>query len=158
MRRLCRHRCPDRGPTSNTRGDYQRPRIKEIRPGYLKSKGRFNYITKKNMPFLPEQFAQMGLNDKELNKFVLDQNGNVAVRVKDVTTYNDLGYFVDPAALNAAHPTANPGDFAIVGSTDTVWIRDDGTNARIDSGTIPPTSILIPSDEIYLNATEPEVT
>lgn len=37
-----------------------------------------------------EQFDKMTTQDKESQKFVLDSNGNVAVRVKDVTSVLDL--------------------------------------------------------------------
>ena len=48
---------------------------------------------------------------------------------------NNLWYFADPTALNTAHPTATAGNFAIVGSTDTVWIWDDTTSAWKNSWT-----------------------
>lgn len=47
---------------------------------------------------------------------------------------NDLGYFIDLTALQAAYPTANAGDFAVLGSTDTIWIWDDLTNSWVNSG------------------------
>ncbi len=46
---------------------------------------------------------------------------------------NNLGWYVDPAALNTAHPTGTDGQFAIVGSTDTVWVWDTTTTAWINS-------------------------
>ena len=46
---------------------------------------------------------------------------------------HNLGYYVDETALTTAHPTANAGDFAIVGSTDTIWIWDADTSAWVDS-------------------------
>lgn len=48
---------------------------------------------------------------------------------------HNLGYYVDETALTTAHPTASAGDFAIVGSTDTIWIWDDDTPAWVDSDT-----------------------
>jgi len=47
---------------------------------------------------------------------------------------NDLGYFATPAALNAAHPTGTAGQFATVGSTNTIWVWDTGTNAWVNTG------------------------
>jgi hypothetical protein len=47
--------------------------------------------------------------------------------------YN-LGWYATELALNTAHPTGNDGEFALVGSTDTVWIWDGDTNAWVDSG------------------------
>ncbi len=46
-----------------------------------------------------------------------------------------LGFYADPTALNTAHPTAVDGNYAIVGSTDTIWIWDQDTTAWVDSGT-----------------------
>ena len=39
---------------------------------------------------------------------------------------NFLGFFEDPAALEAAYPVGFPGAFAYVGSTGTVWVWDEG--------------------------------
>ncbi len=44
------------------------------------------------------------------------------------------GYFATEAALNTAYPTAENGDYAIVGSTDTVWVWDGDTTAWVDTG------------------------
>lgn len=57
---------------------------------------------------------------------------------KQVTNYNK-GYYATEADLVSAHPNANPGDFAVVGSTDTVWIFDVSTGQWVNSstGTIP---------------------
>lgn len=46
---------------------------------------------------------------------------------------NNLGYFADPASLISAYPVGVPGAFAIVGSTDSVWVWDDGTVAWVDT-------------------------
>ncbi len=51
-----------------------------------------------------------------------------------VTDVNNLGFFATPEALEAAYPVGAPGYFAIVGSTDTVWVWDSNTNAWVDSG------------------------
>ena len=48
---------------------------------------------------------------------------------------NNLGYFADPVALQTAYPTASAGNYAIVGSTNTIWIWDVDTVAWINSGT-----------------------
>ena len=44
------------------------------------------------------------------------------------------GWYIDEVALIAANPTGVAGDWAIVGSTDTVWVWDTDTNAWIDTG------------------------
>lgn len=46
---------------------------------------------------------------------------------------HNLGYYATQAALEEAHPTAEAGDYAIVGSTDTVWVWDEDTSAWKDS-------------------------
>ncbi len=56
-----------------------------------------------------------------------------------VTDVNDLGYFATPGALTAAYPIGAPGYFAIVGSTDTIWVWDTGSNSWVDSGAPSPT-------------------
>jgi hypothetical protein len=48
---------------------------------------------------------------------------------------HNKGYYTTPANLRAAHPTGVDGDFAIVGSTDTVWVWDSDTTDWKDSGT-----------------------
>ncbi len=52
---------------------------------------------------------------------------------------NDLGYFANPTALEAAYPVGFPGAFAAVGSTETIWIWDEDTMAWINSGVPVPT-------------------
>lgn len=47
---------------------------------------------------------------------------------------NDKGYFANQAALQAAYPVGEAGWFAVVGSTDTIWVWDTGTSAWINSG------------------------
>ena len=46
---------------------------------------------------------------------------------------HNLGYYATQAALEEAYPTAEAGDWAIVGATDTVWIWDEDTSAWVDS-------------------------
>lgn len=56
------------------------------------------------------------------------------VKKSNLVDGKNKGYYATEAALNAAHPTATNGDYAIVGSTDTVWIWDSDTSAWVDSG------------------------
>lgn len=44
-----------------------------------------------------------------------------------------VGYYETPDALRQAHPTAEAGNWAIVGSTDTVWVWDIDTSTWKDS-------------------------
>lgn len=48
---------------------------------------------------------------------------------------HNLGYYETPEALRTEHPTADAGDFAIVNSTDTVWIWDTTSSAWKDGDT-----------------------
>lgn len=45
-----------------------------------------------------------------------------------------LGWFETEQALQAAHPTGENGQWAIIGSTDTIWTWDSDTSAWVDSG------------------------
>lgn len=63
----------------------------------------------------------------EVIPMLVDNNGKL------YTVTNDLGWYATPAALRSAHPTASDGNFAIVGSTDTVWVWDTDTTDWIDT-------------------------
>lgn len=67
--------------------------------------------------------------------FTTDENGNAAVRVVGGGDQSNLGYFTTPEALREAYPTAEAGNWAIVGSTDTVWIWDTDSGAWVDGDT-----------------------
>ena len=63
-------------------------------------------------------------------------DGKQAVRVVVAEGGGDqhnLGYYADLEALQEAHPTAEAGDWAILGSTDTVWIWDTDNSEWVDS-------------------------
>lgn len=71
---------------------------------------------------------------------------------------HNLGWYATQADLEEAHPTATAGDWAIVGSTDTVWIWDTDNEEWTDSGAKSPTytagtGISITNNEI--SATDP---
>lgn len=44
-----------------------------------------------------------------------------------------LGYFATPQALQSAHPTGQNGQWAIIGSTDSIWVWDSDTSAWVSS-------------------------
>lgn len=48
---------------------------------------------------------------------------------------HNKGYFATPTALRTAHPTAQDGDYAVVGSTDTIWVWDSDTTDWKDTDT-----------------------
>lgn len=60
---------------------------------------------------------------------------NILQDISDLKTKaaHDKGYFVNPAALQEAVPTGVDGDYAIVGTTDTIWMWDSDTQAWVDS-------------------------
>lgn len=45
-----------------------------------------------------------------------------------------LGWFETEQALEAAHPTGQNGQWAIIGSTDTIWTWDSDTSAWVNTG------------------------
>lgn len=66
--------------------------------------------------------------------YTRDENGKLCVRVTGGGgDQHNLGYFATLQALQEAYPTAEAGDWAIVGATDTVWIWDTDTSAWVDS-------------------------
>ena len=49
-------------------------------------------------------------------------------------TNGQLGWFETELALEAAHPTGQNGQWAIIGSTDTIWTWDSDTSAWVNTG------------------------
>lgn len=49
-------------------------------------------------------------------------------------TQGQLGWYATPQDLQAAHPTGQNGQWAIIGTTDTIWTWDSDTSAWVDSG------------------------
>ena len=79
-----------------------------------------------------------GSDDKD-SMFTRDEDGYVAVRVTGSGggsggDQHNLGWYATESALTTAYPTATDGDWAIVGSTDTVWVWDTDTTAWKDTG------------------------
>lgn len=82
--------------------------------------------------------SNTGVSEQPESMFTTDEDGNVAVRVVfggggGGSDQHNLGWYATQAALEEAHPTAEAGDWAIVGATDTVWIWDDDNSAWVDS-------------------------
>lgn len=65
--------------------------------------------------------------------YTRDTDGNLCIRTVGGGDSHNKGYFATPEALRTAYPTAEAGDFAIVESTDTVWVWDSDTSAWKDS-------------------------
>ena len=83
-----------------------------------------------------------------------DENGKIIRDVPCVAVLygggdnHNKGYYATPEALAEAEPTAEPGDWAIVGSTDTVWVWDDDSSAWVDTdtkGQVTPDMIIVKS-------------
>ena len=68
-----------------------------------------------------------------MNVITRTEDGKLAVRVVGGGDSHNKGYFATQAALEEAYPTGAAGDYAIVGSTDTVWIWDTDNSAWVDS-------------------------
>ena len=49
-------------------------------------------------------------------------------------TQGQLGWYATPQDLQAAHPTGQNGQWAIIGTTDTIWTWDSDTNAWVNTG------------------------
>lgn len=84
-------------------------------------------------------FAGGGVAENPDYMFTRDDDGNIAVRVVfgegsgGGGDSSNLGYFATLEALQEAYPTAEPGNWAIVGTTDTVWVWDEDTTAWVDT-------------------------
>lgn len=49
-------------------------------------------------------------------------------------TQGALGWYADAAQLTGSYPTGSNGQWAIIGSTDTIWTWDEDTGAWVDTG------------------------
>lgn len=77
-------------------------------------------------------------NDDKDSMFTRDEDGYIAVRTISGAgggggDQHNLGYYATLEALEEAYPTAEAGDWAIVGTTDTVWIWDTDNSEWVDS-------------------------
>lgn len=82
--------------------------------------------------------------------FTIDTNGRRALRVVGAGggDSHNKGYYATPEALAEACPTAEAGDYAIVGSTDTVWVWDTDNSQWVDAvtkGQVTPDMIIVKS-------------
>lgn len=60
-------------------------------------------------------------------------NAKYYAQIAQQVAQGGVGYYETPDALRAAHPTGQAGNWAIVGSTDTIWVWDTDTNDWVDS-------------------------
>lgn len=82
--------------------------------------------------------------------------------IKDLQTKaaHDKGYFEDESALSKQYPTGVGGDFALVGTTDTIWIWDVDTESWINSHKATDLSNYYtkPETDNLLGEKEPNIT
>lgn len=60
-------------------------------------------------------------------------NAKYYAQIAQQVAQGGVGYYETPEALRAAHPTGQAGNWAIVGSTDTIWVWDTDTGDWVDS-------------------------
>ena len=60
-------------------------------------------------------------------------NAKYYAQIAQQVAQGGVGYYETPDALRAAHPTGQAGNWAIVGSTDTIWVWDTETGDWVDS-------------------------
>lgn len=93
--------------------------------------------------------------------FTRDENGKLCLRVVGGGGSGDShnkGYYATPEALREAYPTAESGDWAIVGSTDTVWVWDEDSTDWVDTdtkGEVTPDMIIVKSATMPTASTTP---
>lgn len=89
--------------------------------------------------FFEEQYALLDSDVVTVDATVVTAESatiyNILQDISDLKTKaaHDKGYFANPAALQEAVPTGVDGDYAIVGTTDTIWMWDSDTQVWVDS-------------------------
>lgn len=79
---------------------------------------------------LAESWAVGGTGSREGED---TDNAKYYAQIAQQVAQGGVGYYETPDALRTAHPTGQAGNWAIVGSTDTIWVWDTDTNDWIDS-------------------------
>lgn len=89
--------------------------------------------------FFEEQYALLEDDEVTVDATVVTPSSqalySILQDISDLKTKaaHDKGYFANPSALQEAVPTGVDGDYAIVGTTDTIWMWDSDTQAWVDS-------------------------
>lgn len=89
--------------------------------------------------FFEEQYALLDSDVVTVDATVVTAESatiyNIMQDISDLKTKaaHDKGYFANPSALQEAVPTGVDGDYAIIGTTDTIWMWDSDTQAWVDS-------------------------
>lgn len=89
--------------------------------------------------FFEEQYALLDSDVVTVDATVVTAESatiyNILQDISDLKTKaaHDKGYFANPSALQEAVPTGVDGDYAIIGTTDTIWMWDSDTQVWVDS-------------------------
>ena len=89
--------------------------------------------------FFEEQYALLEDDEVTVDATVVTPSSqalySILQDISDLKTKaaHDKGYYANPSALEEAVPTGVDGDYAIVGTTDTIWLWDTDTQSWVDS-------------------------
>lgn len=89
--------------------------------------------------FFEEQYALLEDDEVTVDATIVTPSSqalySILQDISDLKTKaaHDKGFFATPDALKEAVPTGTDGDFAIVGTTDTLWLWDTDTQNWLDS-------------------------
>lgn len=87
-----------------------------------------------NSAKLAESWAVGGTGSREDED---TDNAKYYAQIAQQIAQGSVGWYETPEALRAAHPTGQAGNWAIVGSTDTIWVWDvDGNDWKDTHGNI----------------------
>lgn len=87
-----------------------------------------------NSAKLAESWAVGGTGSREGED---TDNAKYYAQIAQQIAQGGVGWYETPEALRAAHPTGQAGNWAIVGSTDTIWVWDvDGNDWKDTHGNI----------------------
>ena len=80
-----------------------------------------------------ESWAHVGTGTREGED---TDNAKYYAELAQQVSQGAVGWYADENALNTAHPTGQNGNWAILGTTDTVWVWDSDTGKWRDSGNV----------------------
>lgn len=89
--------------------------------------------------FFEEQYALLEDDEVTVDATVVTPSSqalySILQDISDLKTKaaHDKGYYADPTSLKESVPTGADGDYAIVGTTDTIWLWDTDTQSWVDS-------------------------
>ena len=89
--------------------------------------------------FFEEQYALLEDDEVTVDATVVTPSSqalySILQDISDLKTKaaHDKGYYANPSALEEAVPTGADGYYAIVGTTDTIWLWDTDTQSWVDS-------------------------